>query len=145
MKTNILLTVLMLSLTTPMISQWETPEKAASQMEYVLKHDGFDVEVTVKTVGGVSEFWFEVQKWYRRIQNLSSTEQNRQVGVLYGGIVGAVGTVTEKTSWKSDRAWVTVNEKEIAYFYTKDCRKALKIPKSEVPDFIVRIKHNPTR
>jgi len=121
-----------------------TPEKACAMMRASLLDVGMDVDITTDKKGDEWDFNFECVRWYRaRITpNKTKSQQQTEIAKLYGGIVAAVGTITTMTKWKSDKAWVLVNGRAISYFYTKDCRRVIKLPLWQQAHEVVKIKHS---
>ena len=120
-----------------------TQEKACVMMRAGLLDVGMDVDVTTEKKGDKWDFNFECIRWYRaRItSNKTKSQQQTEVTKLYGGIVAAVGTATAMTKWKSDKAWVFVNDRAICYFYTKDCRRVIKMPLWRQAKEVLKIRH----
>ncbi len=107
----------------------------------ILDASGIDLDVTSERKGNVYDFNFECSRWYGRVRRLPMESQKEEILKLYGAIIVAVGIATSEAKWKSDKAWVLIKSKPICYFYTKDCRRVVKLPLLKQAEEIMKIRH----
>ena len=99
-----------------------TPEDCAKYIEKRLRFMDYNFLVTTNLKNGKIDFHFNLKTPVKDMNDVEDFTMD---------IVILVGELTNKTSWKSNKAIVFFKDKPFFWIYTKDCREAIK-PENDI-------------